>query len=174
MIAIGKPAPDFTATAVVGRGDFRPLTLSKDYRGKYVVLFFYPADFTYICPTEIREFSKRAGEFAELDCAILGISTDSKHSHKAWLEHELGELRHPLVADFTKEISRSYGALIEEEGVACRASFILDRDHVVHHASYNSDYLGRSVAELLRLVQALTTGERTPVEWLPGVPTLGK
>src|SRR5450432_1126344 len=105
MSLVTKKAPDFTIEAVVGDGDFKTISLS-DYKGKYVVLFFYPADFTFICPTEIQEFSRRNEDFKAANCAILGASTDSKHSHKAWIKNGLGELNHPLLADFNKTITR--------------------------------------------------------------------
>ena len=101
MSLVTKKAPDFKTSAVVGDGDFKEVSLS-DYKGKYVVLFFYPADFTFICPTEIQEFSRRYEEFRALNCEILGASTDSKHSHKAWIKQGLGKLNHPLLADFNK------------------------------------------------------------------------
>ena len=173
MSIVGKRAPEFAATAVEGDGSFRDVSLG-DYRGKYLVLFFYPADFTFICPTEIQEFSKRVAEFAAVNGAILGVSTDSKHSHKAWITGGLGRLNHPLLADFNKTITRDYDALVEEDGTALRATFIIDDKGVVQHASYNADLLGRSVTETLRMVQALQTGERCPVEWQPGQKTLGK
>jgi peroxiredoxin (alkyl hydroperoxide reductase subunit C) len=173
MSIVGKKAPNFTASAVGGDGAFRDVSLD-DYRGKYLVLFFYPADFTFICPTEIQEFSKRFADFAAANCDILGVSTDSKHSHKAWIAGGLGRLNHPLLADFNKTITRDYDALVEEDGTAQRATFIIDDKGIVQHASYNADLLGRSVNETLRMVQALQTGERCPVEWKPGQKTLGK
>jgi len=173
MGIVGKAAPDFSLQGVDGTGEFKTLSLS-DYKGKFLVLFFYPADFTFICPTEIHEFSRRHQEFRDLNCEILGISTDSKHSHKAWIQNGLGKLNHPLVADFNKTMSRDYDALIESDGVALRATFVIDDKGIVQHASYNADLLGRSVTETLRLVQALQTGERCPVEWRPGQKTLGK
>jgi len=172
MSLVTKKAPDFTTEAVVGDGDFKTISLS-DYKGTYVVLFFYPADFTFICPTEIQEFSRRNEEFKAANCAILGCSTDSKHSHKAWIKNGLGPLNHPLLADFNKTIARDYEALMDN-GMALRATIIIDPNGVVQHASYNADLLGRSVAETLRLVQAVQTGERCPVEWKPGAKTLGK
>ena len=172
MSLVTKKAPDFTTEAVVGDGEFKTISLS-DYKGKYVVLFFYPADFTFICPTEIQEFSRRNEEFKEANTVILGCSTDSKHSHKAWIKNGLGALNHPLLADFNKTISRDYEALMDN-GMALRATIIIDPNGVVQHAGYNADLLGRSVAETLRLVQALQTGERCPVEWKPGAKTLGR
>ncbi|HEY4183983.1 MAG TPA: peroxiredoxin [Polyangia bacterium] len=173
MSIVGKRAPDFTASAVGGDGEFRDIALG-DYRGMYLVLFFYPADFTFICPTEIQEFSRRFAEFKELNCEILGVSTDSKHAHKAWISGGLGKLNHPLLADFNKTVTRDYDALVEEDGTAQRATFIIDDKGIVQHASYNADLLGRSVSETLRMVQALQTDERCPVEWKPGQKTLGK
>jgi len=173
MSIVGKKAPHFTAEGVGGDGTFRTISLG-DYRGTYLVLFFYPADFTFICPTEIQEFSKRAAEFKAANCEILGVSTDSKHSHKAWITGGLGKLNHPLLADFTKTITRDYDALWDADGTALRATFIIDDKGIVQHASYNADMLGRSVSETLRMVQALQTGERCPVEWKPGQKTLGK
>ena len=172
MSLVTKKAPDFTIDAVVGDGEFKTVSLS-DYKGKYVVLFFYPADFTFICPTEIQEFSRRDAEFKAANTVVLGCSTDSKHSHKAWIKNGLGKLEHPLLADFNKTISRDYEALMDN-GMALRATIIIDPTGVVQHASYNADLLGRSVSEALRLVQALQTGERCPVEWKPGAKTLGK
>jgi len=173
MSIIGKLAPDFALEGVDGSGEFKKISLS-DYKGKSLVIFFYPADFTFICPTEIHEFSRRYQEFRELNCEILGVSTDSKHSHKAWIQHGLGKLNHPLAADFNKTMTRDYDALVESAGVALRATIVIDEQGIVQHASYNADLLGRSVSETLRLVQALQTGERCPVEWRPGQKTLGK
>jgi alkyl hydroperoxide reductase subunit AhpC len=172
MSIVGKKAPDFTAEAVVGDGEFKTVSLS-DYKGKWVVMFFYPADFTFICPTEITEFSRRDKEFKEAGAQVLGISTDSKHSHKAWIKGSLGQLNHPLVADFNKTITRDYDAL-EPDGVAQRATVIIDPKGIVQSVSYNADLIGRSVSETLRLLQAAQTGEKCPVDWKPGQKTLGK
>jgi peroxiredoxin 2/4 len=172
MSIVGKKAPAFTTDAVVGDGEFKKLSLS-EYQGKWVVLFFYPADFTFICPTEITEFSKRDKEFKEMNAQVLGASTDSKHSHRAWIKGTLGPLAHPLLADFNKTIARDYDCL-EPSGTAQRATFLIDPEGVVQHAAYNADLLGRSVSEVLRLLQAAATGERCPVDWKPGQKTLGK
>ncbi len=173
MSLVDKKAPDFTAEAVTGDGEFKTIKLS-DFKGKWVTLFFYPLDFTFICPTEITEFSKRQKEFQEANAVVLGCSTDSKHSHKAWINGGLGKLTHPLVSDINKTIARAYECLDEEEGIAQRATFIIDDKQIIRHASYNSDLLGRSVSEALRLLQAAQTGEKCPVEWKPGQKTLGK
>jgi len=168
MIQVLQKAPNFTTKAVVGAGDFKDVSLS-DYLGKWVVLFFYPLDFTFVCPTEIQEFSRRYDEFKSLNAVVLGCSVDSEHAHKAWINNGLGQLNYPLLADLTKEISRKYGALLEDKGIATRATFIIDDKGVIQHASYNSPDVGRSVAEILRLLQAAQTGERCPAEWKPGM-----
>ncbi|WP_373049456.1 peroxiredoxin [Vulgatibacter sp.] len=171
MIQVLQKAPDFSATAVVGNGDFTKVSLS-DYRGKWVVLFFYPLDFTFVCPTEIQEFSKRQEEFKNLNAVVLGASVDSEHSHKAWINNGLGQLNYPLISDFSKEISRKYGALLEDKGFSTRATFLIDPEGTIHYASYNSPNVGRSVAEVIRTLQAAQTGERCPAEWKPGMKTV--
>jgi len=171
MIQVLQKAPDFTAKAVVGKGDFTNVSLS-DYRGKWVVLFFYPLDFTFVCPTEIQEFSKRHDEFKGLNAVVLGASVDSEHSHKAWINGGLGELKYPLLADFNKEISRKYGALLEGEGFSTRATFIIDPEGVLQYANFHNPNVGRSVTETLRVLQGCQTGERCPAEWKPGQKTI--
>lgn len=168
MVQVLQKAPDFTAKAVVGKGDFTTVSLS-DYKGKWLVLFFYPLDFTFVCPTEIQEFSNRYEEFKALNCEILGGSVDSEYSHKAWINNGLGELKYPLFSDLKKEISRKYGALLEDQGISTRATFIIDPDGIIQWASYNSPNVGRSVSEVLRILQAAQTGERCPAEWKPGM-----
>lgn len=167
MIQVLQKAPDFQTKAVVGKGDFVDVSLS-DYRGKWLVLFFYPLDFTFVCPTEIQEFSNRHDEFKALNAEVLGGSVDSEHSHKAWINDGLGELKYPLFADLKKELSRKYGALLEDAGHSTRATFIIDPEGIVQYASYNSPNVGRSVGEVLRILQAAQTGERCPAEWKPG------
>lgn len=166
MVQVLQKAPDFQAKAVVGKGDFTTVSLS-DYKGKWLVFFFYPLDFTFICPTEIQEFSRRHEEFKALNAEVLGASVDSEHSHKAWINNGLGELNYPLLADFKKEISQAYGALLED-GFSTRATFIIDPDGVVQYANYHNPNVGRSVSETLRVLQACQTGERCPAEWKPG------
>lgn len=168
-----EAAPTFKATAVVGKGEFEPFDLA-DYAGTWVVLAFYPADFTVVCPTEMLELSRRTREFAELNAEVVGISTDSKHSHRAWITMDLGPLNLPLVADPKKEITRAYGALLEGEGVAARATFIIDPEGVIQYASFHPPAVGRSVSEILRVLEGLQTGEQVPAEWSRGKPTLGR
>lgn len=172
FIQVGKPAPDFTLDALVD-DDFKKISL-QDYRGKqWVVLFFYPLDFTFVCPTEILEFSKHAEEFTKLNAVILGASIDSMYSHKAWTK-ELGKLNYPLLSDITQEVARNYGILIEEKGHALRGLFIIDPDGILRYQVVHDLTVGRSVDETLRVLSALQSGELCPVNWKPGQKTLGK
>jgi len=168
-IRVGQPAPDFKTQALVGN-DFRSIALS-DYHGKWVVLFFYPLDFTFVCPTEVTEFSKRHSDFTALNTVVIGGSTDSVYSHKAWVK-EIGELKYPLFEDQTHEISRSYGTLIEEVGHALRGTFIIDPEGKLRWEMVHDAGIGRNVDEILRSLQALQTGELCPVNWKPGQKTL--
>lgn len=170
IMLVGKPAPTFTAPAYAD--DALTTVDFASMRGRWVVLFFYPLDFTFICPTEITAFSKRYDEFQKLDCDVLGVSTDSEYSHKAWCETQLGKLRFPLVSDKTRTISRDYGVLIEEEGIALRATFIIDPEGILRWANVHDNSVGRSTDEVLRALTALQTGELCPVDWKPGEKTL--
>ena len=171
-LQIGQTAPAFTVDAVVGK-DFKKVSLS-DYKGKWIVLFFYPLDFTFVCPTEIQEFSRRADEFAKLGCQILGASIDSQHTHLAWVNNGLGELKFPLLADLTKNLSRAYDILDEEAGHTFRGTYIIDPDGKVQYILKHKNSIGRSVDEVLRSLQALQSGELCPVDWKPGQATLSK
>lgn len=170
---VGQKAPDFTLDAVVGRGDFKQISLS-EFRGRWVVLFFYPLDFTSVCPTEILEFSKREGEFKRLNAAVLGCSIDSVHSHKAWITANLGALSYPLLSDLRRDVSRQYDCLIEDKGYATRATFMIDPEGVVQYAVLHNTDIGRSVGETLRVLEALATGDLCPAEWKRGEKTLGR
>uniref|UniRef100_A0A8C8SS36 Peroxiredoxin-2 n=1 Tax=Pelusios castaneus TaxID=367368 RepID=A0A8C8SS36_9SAUR len=176
---IGKRAPGFSATAVVD-GAFKDIKLS-DYKGKYVVLFFYPLDFTFVCPTEIIAFSERAEDFRKQHCEVLGVSVDSHFSHLAWVntprkEGGLGTINIPLLSDLTRSIARDYGVLKEEEGVTYRGLFIIDDKGILRQITVNDLPVGRSVEETLRLVQAFqytdTHGEVCPAGWQPGSDTI--
>ena len=157
-IQVQQQAPDFTATAVVD-GEFTELTLSKyAEQGKWTVLFFYPLDFTFVCPTEILAFSGAAEKFAEANAQVVGVSIDSHFTHLAWIntprnEGGLGELNIPLVSDINKTIARDYGVLIEAGGVALRGLFIIDKEGVIQHSTINNLAFGRSVDETLRTLQ---------------------
>jgi len=172
MLQVGQPAPGFSAEAVVDGGTFVEVC-SGNYIGKWLVLFFYPLDFTFVCPTEIIGFSKRLGEFKALNAEVLGGSTDSVHSHKAWLK-ELGDLHFPLFSDITREMSDDYNVLIPKKGVALRGTFIIDPDGILRYAVTHDLNVGRSVSETLRVLQALQTGELCQIEWSNGSQTLGK
>ena len=170
-IKIGQNAPEFTMQGVVG-DKFKDVCLD-EFKGKWVVLFFYPLDFTFICPTEITEFSKRDSEFKALNAQVLGVSIDSVFSHKAWLK-DLGNLNYPLLSDITKEVSRKYGVLLEDKGIALRGTFIIDPEGKLRYQLVHDLGIGRSIEEILRVLRALQTGELCPVEWKPGKKTLGK
>lgn len=165
-VQIGQQAPDFELDAVVGT-EFKKIKLS-DYRGKWVVLFFYPLDFTFVCPTEITGFAKRYEEFQKLNCEVIGGSVDSKFSHRAWIENGLGKLPFPLVSDITKQVSRAYDILNEDTGFTFRATFIIDPQGKIRYILKHDNDIGRSIEELLRSVQALQTGALCAADWKPG------
>jgi len=170
---VGEPAPNFTLDAVVGK-EFKKVSLS-DYRGKWVVLFFYPLDFTFVCPTEIKGFNLALDAFNKLNAVVLGGSVDSKYSHLAWIKRgDLGDLNYPLLSDFKKEVAERYGILDEKEGAALRGLFIIDPDGVLQYQLVHNLSVGRSVEETLRVLEALQTGELCPLGWHPGQKTLGK
>lgn len=169
MVAILQKAPDFRAPALIGTS-FGEVALA-DHLGKWVLLFFYPLDFTYVCPTEILELSRREPELKALGVQVIAASCDSQFSHKAWIDSGIGELRFPLVSDFTKEIARSYGALLDG-GFPARATFLIDPQGVLQYACYHNPNVGRSINETMRVVEAVQTGGLTPVEWKRGDKTL--
>jgi peroxiredoxin 2/4 len=179
-LRVGQSAPDFTVTAVVDQ-EFKTIKLS-DYRGKYVVLFFYPLDFTFVCPTEITAFSDRYDEFKQLGTEVLGVSVDSEFSHLAWIQTDrksggVGDLNYPLVSDIKKEVSIAYNVLDPDAGVALRGLFIIDKDGIIQHATINNLSFGRSVDETLRTLQAIQyvqshPDEVCPAGWKPGDATM--
>ncbi|MFO1536080.1 MAG: peroxiredoxin [Thermoplasmatota archaeon] len=178
MVLVGKPAPDFKAKAVVGN-DFVDYTLSSNWGGKgakHTLLFFYPGDFTFVCPTEIVAFSDRIEEFRRRGVNVVGVSIDSEFSHLAWkgvprAEGGLGEIHYPLVADIKREITNAYDVMAPD-GTAYRGLFLIDAKGIVRHALVNDHPLGRSVDEALRTVDALQHadkhGEVCPADWKPG------
>jgi len=179
MIQVGQAAPAFKADAVVNK-EFKPVSL-EDHKGKWVVLFFYPLDFTFVCPTEITAFSDRIEDFKKLNCEVIGASVDSKFSHLAWVntpraDGGLGEIKYPLVADLTKSIARDYGVLMEGPGIALRGLFIIDDKGVLQQQTVNNLGVGRNVDEILRLVAAFQsvakTGEVCPANWKQGSDTM--
>jgi len=174
-LMVGQKVENFKGTAVLGQ-DFKSITLD-DYKGKYVVLFFYPLDFTYVCPTEILKFNELYPEFQKRNVEIISVSTDSKFSHLAWkntpiAEGGIGDVRYPMIADFTKEIAQQFGVLVEESGVALRGTFLIDKAGILQHATINNLDLGRNIHATLRMVDALqfteAHGEVCPAEWEQG------
>lgn len=179
-VLVTKPAPEFTAQAVMEDGTFKEISLA-DYKGKYVLLFFYPLDFTFVCPTEIIAFSDRQSEFQDVNVQVIGVSVDSHFSHLAWRntprdEGGLGNIEYPLVADLSKQIARDYDVITGDDTVALRGLFLIDKDGVVRHQVVNDLPLGRSVDEALRMVQALqyfeANGEVCPANWKEGARTI--
>jgi peroxiredoxin (alkyl hydroperoxide reductase subunit C) len=175
-VLVGKNAPDFTATAVEKDKIIENFTLSQ-FKGQYVVLFFYPLDFTFVCPTELHAFSDRLGEFEERNVKVIGVSIDSHFSHLAWLNTPKSKggiqgVAYPIVSDLNKTISADYDVLVEGAGIAYRGLFLLDKDHVVRHQVVNDLPLGRNVSETLRMVDALQFtekyGEVCPANWNQG------
>ncbi|CAO1437705.1 unnamed protein product [Diamesa hyperborea] len=169
---VQHPAPDFKGTAVVN-SDFKEISLNQ-YKGKYLVLFFYPLDFTFVCPTEIISFSNRISEFKELDTEVVGVSVDSHYSHLAWCNTDrknggIGKIDYPLLADLTKKISSDYGVLLENEGISLRGLFIIDPKSIVRQITINDLPVGRNVDEVLRLIRAFQFtdqhGEVCPANW---------
>ena len=172
---VTQKAPDFAASAVMADNSFGEIRLS-DYRGKYTVLFFYPLDFTFVCPSEILAFNRKVEEFNKKDCQLIGISVDSHFTHLAWKETEIkkggiGNVQYPLVSDIKKEIARAYGVL-HDGSVALRGLFLIDKEGVVRHAVVNDLPLGRNVDEALRMLDALRFteehGEVCPANWREG------
>ncbi|MEN6450296.1 MAG: peroxiredoxin [Thermoguttaceae bacterium] len=173
---VTKEAPDFTAQAVMPDNSFADVKLSS-YRGKYVVLFFYPLDFTFVCPSEIIAFDAALAQFQKKNAQVIGCSVDSHYTHLAWKntprsQGGIGPIQYPLVSDLTKQISKSYGVLLEEAGVALRGLFLIDKQGVVRHALINDLPLGRSIDEALRVLDALRfheeNGDVCPANWHQG------
>ncbi len=178
-LQVQQTAPEFTAQAVIGNS-FKEIKLS-DYRGKYVVLFFYPLDFTFVCPTEIIAFSDKIEEFEKRGVQLLGTSVDSHFSHLAWKntprnQGGIGDIKYPLVADLNKSIAKDYGVLLEDAGIALRGLFLIDKEGVLRHQLVNDLPLGRSVDEVIRMIDALQffeeNGEVCPANWKPGSDTI--
>ncbi|MBI4489602.1 MAG: peroxiredoxin [Deltaproteobacteria bacterium] len=168
MVAVGIKAPDFTLKGIY-QGRIADYSL-RSYQGKWLVLFFYPADFTFICPTEVTGFSRMAGEFRSEKAEILGVSVDSLETHRAWIE-ELGGVDYPLLSDAEKKVSRIYGVLEEKEGVCKRAALIISPDGEVRYLVVSHMNVGRSVEETLRVLKALRTERLCPSDWKPGGET---
>lgn len=178
MLTIGDKLPAFKLQSVVSieKGkEFAEIT-ETSYSGKWKVLFFWPMDFTFICPTEIAEFGKRSGDFADRDAQVLGASTDSHYVHLAWRNNhaDLKDLPIPMLADTKRELSTALGILHKEAGVALRATFIVDPEGTIRFVSVNDLSVGRNVDEVIRVLDALQTDELCPCNWKEGEQTLGK
>ncbi|WP_432354823.1 peroxiredoxin [Sporosarcina sp. A2] len=175
---VGTQAPRFEMEAVMKDKSFGKVSLEENMKNdKWTVLFFYPMDFTFVCPTEITAMSDRYDEFEDLDAEVIGVSTDTIHTHKAWIntdrkDNGLGELNYPLAADTNHEVARNYGVLIEEEGIALRGLFIVNPEGEMQYQTVFHNNIGRDVDETLRVLQALQTGGLCPANWRPGQKTL--
>jgi len=168
MVTMGSKAPEFNLKGIHA-GNVADYSL-KSFPGKWLVLFFYPADFTFICPTEVTGFSKFAKEFRGEQAEVLGASVDSIETHRSWID-ELGGIDYPLLSDVEKKMSRDYGVLIDKEGVSARATFIFNPAREVNYLMVSHMNVGRSVEETLRVLKALRTGRLCPAEWRPGENT---
>ncbi len=174
-LSVSKPVPDVVVEAYV-RGDSHPRPISlAALRGQWVVLFFYPRDFSFVCPTEIQALARHHNQFVAEEAVVLGASTDSYHCHKAWFETDprLQDVAYPILADPSHALSEAFD-VVADDGSALRATFIVDPSGVVRHLQVNDLEVGRNIEETLRLLRAMRTGERCPVAWMPGQETLGK
>ena len=176
MLGVGRKFPEFNLKATVGTDLETAFTQvsSETVKGKWMCMFFYPKDFTFVCPTEIVAFSDLSGEFKERNCEVYGASIDSEFVHMGWMQHndELRNLKIPLVSDIKRELSEDLGILDEQEGVTYRATYIVDPEGLVRYASSNDLSVGRSPVEVLRVLDALQTGALCPVNWKKGEATL--
>ncbi|RIV28775.1 peroxiredoxin [Alicyclobacillaceae bacterium I2511] len=173
MPLVGQPAPDFDMICTKNLESLDEHVRLSDYRGKWLVIFFYPADFTFVCPTEITAMNDHLQEFENLDAEVLAVSCDSVYSHKAWIntprsENGLGVIDYPIAADFTKVVSRKYDVLVEDVGQALRGLFIVDPDGILRYQVVHDMNIGRSVDETLRVLEALQSGGMCAVNWKPG------
>jgi peroxiredoxin (alkyl hydroperoxide reductase subunit C) len=177
MTLVGKKAPDFNLDSTKDIKNLNQPVKLADYKGKWLVVLFYPMDFTFVCPTELLAFSDRLEEFQAAGAEVVGVSTDSKFVHRAWIntprdQNGVQGLRYPLLADMVHSMSRDYGVLIEEKGVALRGLFAIDPEGVVQYEVVHALNVGRSVDEVLRVLQGLQTGGLCQADWKPGQKTL--
>jgi peroxiredoxin (alkyl hydroperoxide reductase subunit C) len=174
---VGKPAPDFDMPSTKDIETLKENVRLADYKGKWLIMLFYPLDFTGVCSTDLTHFSDRFDDFKGVGADVLGVSTDSVHSHRAWLRmpkenNGIGEIKYPIASDAGGKLSRQYNILIEEANIALRGLFIIDPEGVLQYAQVNTPAVGRSVDETLRTLQALQTGGFCPADWKPGQKTL--
>lgn len=175
MLKLNQPAPDFKLSAYQKdiKEDYKEVSL-KDYKGKWLILFFYPRDFTFVCPTEIKGFAKMYKDFQAIDTEILAASTDSVYSHKAWFERDLDIVTFPVLADTAHTLTSAYEVLNEDSGEAERGTFIIDPEGKLRYVVISDGNVGRSVEETMRVVKALQTGGLCPMDWEPGQANLKK
>lgn len=174
---VGQPAPNFDMASTKNVEKLNENVKLSDYKAKWLVLLFYPLDFTFVCPTELTAFSDRYDEFQGIGAEIIGVSTDSVYSHRAWLKTPRDKggvegLKYPLAADSTKKVASDYGVLIEERGIALRGLFVIDPEGILRYKVVHDLNIGRSSEETLRVIQALQTGGLCQAEWKPGQATL--
>jgi peroxiredoxin (alkyl hydroperoxide reductase subunit C) len=174
---VGQPAPQFDMPSTKNIEKLNENVKLSDHKGQWVVLLFYPLDFTFVCPTELTTFSDRYEDFQGIGAEVIGVSTDSVHSHRAWLKTPRDKggvegLKYPLASDITKQVARDYGVLIEDKGVALRGLFVIDPEGTLRYAVIHDLNVGRSADETLRVIQALQTGGLCQAEWRPGQETL--
>ena len=171
VLQVGQKVSGFAAQALLADGSFKEVKLA-DYKDKWLVIFFYPLDFTFVCPTEIQSFNKNYAEFKKLGTEVIAASTDSVYSHKAWVDNGLGKIQFPILGDTNHKVARTFNVLLEDKGIALRGTFIIDPNGVLKSALVNDLPVGRSVEETLRTLQALQTGKLTGCDWKPGQKTL--
>ncbi len=174
---VGQPAPDFDMASTKNMETLAENVRLSDYKGKWLILMFYPLDFTFVCPTELTAFSDRIEDFEGIGAEVIGISTDSVHSHRAWIntpreENGVADLQYPLASDITGDVAKNYGVLIEGEGIALRGLFIIDPQGILKYQVVHDLNIGRSVDETLRVIQGLQTGGLCAAEWKPGQENL--
>ncbi len=176
MLTVGDKFPTFKLQAVISRDKGKEFTevTEGSYQGKWLIVFFWPMDFTFICPTEIAEFGKKSSDFADRDAQVVGVSTDSHFVHLAWRNNheDLRDLKIPMVADIKRELATALGILHKTDGVALRATFIVDPQGIIRWVSVNDLSVGRNVGEVLRTLDALQTDELCPCNWEKGQATL--
>jgi peroxiredoxin 2/4 len=173
MLQVGKRAPDFDMPSTKDMKSLKDNVKLSDFKGKYLILFFYPLDFTFVCPTELKAFNERYDEIKKAGAEIVAVSTDSVFSHRAWINTTedkggLGSLKYILASDITKDVSRDYGVLLEDQGIALRGLFIIDAEGILQYQVVHSLNIGRSVDETLRVLEAIKTGGLCGANWKPG------
>ncbi|HEX8889262.1 MAG TPA: peroxiredoxin [Pyrinomonadaceae bacterium] len=174
---VGQPTPDFDMASTKNLEKLNENVKLSDYKGQWLVLLFYPLDFTFVCPTELTAFSDRYEDFQGIGADIIGVSTDSVYSHRAWINTPrdkggVADLKYPLASDSTKQVARDYGVLIEDKGIALRGLFVIDPEGVLRYKVIHDLNIGRSAEETLRVIQALQTGGLCQAEWKPGQETI--